>query len=130
MTELWKTPSPSSGFLEGVAFKVLPGRTSVLAFQFEAANGGWETCELLFRDVAAFKCTYLPALTAEMIQSAYDRLVEFESSEWLSDANSVRRVEPRSPRHLRICFDDGPCYEFLCAGFEIARSGTPAGDPP
>ena len=119
MTELWKTPSPSSGFLEGVAFKVLPRRTCVLSFQFEGANGGWETCELLFHGVAAFKCTYLPALTAEMIQSAYDKLVAIESTSWLRDANSVRRLEPTPLRHLRICFDDGPCYEFLCAEFEV-----------
>jgi hypothetical protein len=130
MTNLWKTPSPSSAFLEGVAFKVLPRRTSVLSFQFEGMNGGWETCELLFRDVAAFKCTYLPALTAEMIQSAYDKLVEIESSAWLSDANSLRRVDPISLRHLRICFDDGPCYEFLCAGFEIGSGGAPIGGSP
>jgi hypothetical protein len=124
MTELWKTPSPSSGFLEGVALKVLPKRSCVISFQFEDADGGWETCELLFRDVAAFKCTYLPALTAEMIQSAYDKLVEIESSVWLSDAKSVRRLEPISLKHLRICFDDGPCYEFLCAGVEIVSGGV------
>jgi hypothetical protein len=130
MTELWKTPGASSGFLEGVAFKVLPGRTSVLSFQFEAANGGWETCELLFRHVAAFKCTYLPALTAEMVQSAYDRLVEVGSSSWLSEAHTARQREPISLRHLRICFDDGPCYEFLCGGFEIASGRPPTGGSP
>lgn len=121
MTDLWMTPSPSSGFLEGVAFKVLPRRTCVLAFQYEGASGGWDSCELRFRDVAAFKCTYLPALPAEAIQSAYDKLVDVGSSEWLSEANLIRATAGKATplRHLRICFDDGPCYEFLCADFEI-----------
>ena len=130
MTELWKTPSPSSGFLEEAAFKVLPRRTCVISFQFEGANGVGQTCDLVFRDVAAYKCTYLPALTAEMIQSAYDKLVEIGSSTWLSDASSVRGLEPILLRHLRICFDDGPCYEFLCAGFELASRAAHIGPPP
>ena len=118
MTELWKLPTPSSG-LEGVAFKELPRRTGVLSFQYEDPDGGFATCELRFHDVAALKCTYLPALSADMIRSAYDKLVEIQNSPWLIEANSNRPDEPKSRRHLRICFDDGPCYEFLCAEFEI-----------
>jgi hypothetical protein len=125
MTELWKTPSPSSSFLEGVAFKILPKRTCVLSFSSEGASGGWKTFELRFREVAAFKCTYLPALTVEMIQSAYDNLVDMGSSAWLAEAKSVRThaSEGAPLKHLRISFDDGPCYEFLCTGFE-AVNGT------
>jgi hypothetical protein len=132
MTELWVTPSPSSSFLEGIAFKVLLKRTCILSFQYEGASGDWDSGELRFRDVAAFKCTYLPALTAELIQSAYDKLVEVGSSEWLSDANLVRASSAITTplRHLRICFDDGPCYEFLCADYEIACGGTSAAAPP
>jgi hypothetical protein len=118
MTELWKMPSPSSG-LEGVAFKELPRRTCVLSFQYEDPDGAFATCELHFHDVAALRCTYLPALTADLIRSAYDKLVEIRNSPWLSEANSVRWDRPKPLRHLRICFDDGPCYEFLCAEFEI-----------
>ena len=120
ITEYWQTPSPSSNFLEGVAFRVLPKRTCSLSFKSEDANGNWETFDLRFREVAAFKCTYLPALTAEMIQSAYDKLVDMGESTWLAEARSVRtHANEGTPlRHLRICFDDGPCYEFLCTGFE------------
>ena len=123
MTELWKSPSPSSSFLEGVLLKVLPKRSCVLSFSTEGASGGWEAFELRFHEVAAFKCTYLPALTAEMIRSAYDTLVNLESSAWLAEASSVRSdpSEAGLLRHLRICFDDGPCYEFLCTGFDAVR---------
>jgi len=109
----------SSGFLKGVAFKELPRRTCVLSFQYEDPDGGFATCELRFHDVAALRCTYLPALSADMIRSAYDKLVDIRSSAWLSEANSIRPDEQESLRHLRICFDDGPCCEFLCRGFDI-----------
>lgn len=125
ISELWQIPSPSSSFLEGVAFKILPKRTCSLSFKFEGANGDWESLELRFHEVVALKCTYLPALTVQMIQSAYDKLVDVGDSSWLAEARAVHRQanEGAPLRHLRISFDDGPCYEFLCTGFE-AISGT------
>src|SRR5262245_54908170 len=124
MTELWQTPSPSSSFLEGVTFKLLPRRTCVLSFAYERASGGWETSELRFHEVVAFKCTFQPALTAEMIESAYDKLVDIGRSTWLDEAHQVRMPEGGGAllRHLRICFDDGPCYEFLCPRFEVTTA--------
>jgi hypothetical protein len=109
--------------LEGVTFKILPRRTCVLSFTYEGASGAWETSELRFDEVAAFKCTFQPALTAEMIESAYDKLVDMGSSSWLDEANRARVPEGAGTvlRHLRICFDDGPCYEFLCPRFELRK---------
>lgn len=121
-TELWEPPSPSSSFLEGVTFIDQPQRVCGLSFSYEKSDGDQETCELRFRDVVAYKCTYLPALTAQMIRSAYDKLVDVGSSEWLREAVGVSQDEGPPLRHLRICFDDGPCYEFLCGGFETAKS--------
>jgi hypothetical protein len=123
MKTLWQTPAPSSGFLEGVSFKVLPKRTCALSFQYESLEGQMETCELRFVGVEAFKCTYLTSLTVEMIESAYDRLVDLGASQWLHEVKDVFKTQGASPalKHLRICFDDGPCYEFLCSGLELAR---------
>jgi len=129
MSELWSAPSPSSGFLKEASLGILPQRSCILSFTFEGASGDPETCELRFREVVAFKCTYLPALTVEMIRSAYDKLVDVENSPWLAEARSVRTMEgDASLRHLRICFDDGPCYEFLCKGFESVRRPASALD--
>jgi len=120
LTELWHTPSPSSGFLEGVALQILPHRVCVLSFRYEGANAGWEKGELRFLEVAAYKCTYMGALTVEMVESAYDRLVDMGSTQWLLEAITAQAARGGSAplRHLRICFDDGPCYEFICTGFE------------
>jgi hypothetical protein len=122
MNTLWQTPAPSSGFLEGVSLKVLPKRVCTLAFRYEGTEGRLDSCELRFAGVEAFKCTYLTSLTVEMIESAYDKLIDVGSSQWLDEAITAanRRGTMPSLKHLRICFDDGPCYEFLCTGFEIA----------
>lgn len=68
-----------------------------------------------FDGVEAVRITYHRACSEEMIR-AYDQLVEIEDSEWLVEVRSRVRAEgPKAPvRHLRIYFDDGPCYEFLC----------------
>ncbi len=122
---LWKTPAPSSGFLEGVSFKVLPKRVCVLSFQYENADAQPRSCEIRFSEVAAFKCTYLISLTKEMVESSYDELIDYGGSQWLDEAKAEAKLMAipgrSSPdlKHFRICFDDGPCYEFLCAKFEV-----------
>jgi len=79
---------------------------------------------LKFFDVVALKCTYMSGLTVEMIESAYDRLVDMGSTPWLIETAAAHAARGGSVplRHLRICFDDGPCYELICPGFE-ARTG-------
>jgi hypothetical protein len=123
MRTLWRTPAPSTSFIEGVSFKVLSKRVCTLSFDYENLEGVLVSGEARFVDVAAFKCTYLPSLTAEMIESAYDRLVDVGCSQWLEEARAVAEYKgATSPlRHLRVCFDDGPCYEFVCCSFELAQ---------
>ena len=119
MTTLWETPSPSSGFIDGIRSKNSPGVLASSRSVLKSRMATSQTCELRFHDVAALRCTYLPALSADLIRSAYDKLVDIRSSAWLSEANSIRPDAQESLRHLRICFDDGPCFEFLCRGFDI-----------
>jgi hypothetical protein len=56
-----------------------------------------------------------------MIESSYDKLVDAGETPWLLEAQSAASSLGDSPSltHLRICFDDGPCYEFLCEAFEV-----------
>jgi hypothetical protein len=47
-----------------------------------------------------------------MISSSYGKLVEVEGSAWLAESLAVRgRPHGTVLRHVRITFDDGPCYE-------------------
>jgi hypothetical protein len=79
---------------------------------------------------------YLPASTAsnalierlaaaEMFNTAYDKLVALGTTPWLAEVLQVRERahQPDSGlRHLMICFDDGPCSEFICSNFAEKRS--------
>lgn len=123
-TELWTTPGPSSGFLESATLKTLAGRTCVLNFGAESASGDCQQYELRFYEVVAYKCTYLPGLSVEMLRSAYDKVIDVGMTSWLAETNalSANALEGAVLRHLRVCFDDGPCYEFLCRRFDA----TPA----
>jgi hypothetical protein len=102
----------------------LLGRQCELSFYIESDDGD-RKAGILFDDVEAYKCTHMTALSVEMINAAYDRLVRLENSPWLSEvkANSAsfyrtRQGAAKDLQHLMICFDDGPCYEFIRGGFK------------
>lgn len=90
-------------------------------FKYESDTGEFRSCELRFLGVEAYKCTYLTSLTVDMIESAYDELVDMGETVWLAEAKLVAQQRGQLPnlKHLRICFDDGPCYEFICLDFEL-----------
>ena len=93
----------------------LPRRKCALTFHIEGSSGESRLIELKFIEVTAFKCTYPAACTADMFDSAYGKLVDLGRTAWLEST-------PPSPglKHLMICFDDGPCYEFLCLEYSVA----------
>jgi hypothetical protein len=86
------------------------------------------TVRLAFLRISAFKATFHHACNADMIKWAYDQLVDLGSTEWLNEISrqiaSRERVAP-SLRHLMICFDDGPCFEFLCDSYSISTDSRP-----
>ena len=121
MKTLWTLPMPSSGRDDGPDIQVRPGRECVLAFECEDSGAVTHYFELIFANVKSFRCTYLHALTTEMIES-YDRLDDVGDTSWLEEVRSqtVNYLPNERLRHLRICFDDGPCYEFICEGFDVS----------
>lgn len=124
MNILWKMPFPSSGLFSGPTLVEHAGRLLGLKFSGEDKEYEIREYELQFANVCAFKCTYLPALTSDLIASSYDRLVELGNTDWLLQAqNSANRAPSLTApsKHLRICFDDGPCYEFLCSAFAFIQ---------
>ena len=100
---------------------VLPNRECLLSFSYENFEGEFKPAAVLISGIEAFRCTYLTSLTVEMIESAYDRLVDMGESQWLREVKSAGDSSRHSAslKHLRICFDDGPCYEFICVAFRI-----------
>ncbi|WP_298252199.1 hypothetical protein [Bradyrhizobium sp.] len=123
---LWELPVPSSSQTKGPTLNVLVGRECEIAYYIETDDGDRKEA-LIFEGVEAFKTTYMTARSVDMIEMAYDRLVRIEASPWLAETTKnsdpyyqSREGEARKLQHLMICFDDGPCYEFICAGFKVA----------
>jgi len=121
---LWDIPVPATGLVRGPHFKQLPKRQCEISLSIEADDGSEKWLSLLFGGVEVYKCTYLSSLTADMIEAAYGKLVSIKNSALLAEVNSryreycgTRARQPENLRHLMICFDDGPCYEFICCGF-------------
>ena len=116
---VWQSPVPSSGFLRGVDLQTRPQREIVLGFEFEDADEEMRTAELSFKNVVHYRTTYLAALRADTINQAYDRLVDVSESTELREVIAVTEANGKGSnyRHYRVCFDDGPCFDFICRSF-------------
>lgn len=117
---IWELPVPPTAIVRGPDFSVLPRRGTKLEFSIEGPAAKETTVTLRFDDVVAYRCTYLPALTATMVEAAYGKLVDLGATNWLTEVQRV--IRPLNPllRHLMICFDDGPCYELICESYLVA----------
>lgn len=118
---VWKSPVPSTAYLREVDVQIGLGREIALVFQFEGADGTLREGRISFKDVVLHRTTYLYAIRAEVIEQAYDRLVDMGSSPELRDLFDVLRANGRSTevRHFQICFDDGPCFDLFARAFEV-----------
>jgi hypothetical protein len=120
LATLWKCPVPISA-IQGPHLRELHHRQYEVSFTTED-----QEFTLHFNGVAAFMCTHLRLLTVEMLSASYGRVVDLGETKWLADSMRFANRDPREPvlrlRNLQICFDDGPCYEFLCEGFAEANA--------
>jgi hypothetical protein len=125
---LWTLPVASTALLSESTFQMLLKRTCALLCEYEDYNAIIVSLKLLFDGVESFKCTYMGACTVEMIRTAYDKVVDVGSTEWLTvirdrlvnSGYGSQNVEDL--KHLMIYFDDGPCYEFICRSFRVEES--------
>jgi hypothetical protein len=119
--ELYKIKVPSSA-LSSPIFTMELGRRCSLTYSYEIENTDFEVHErLVFEGVEAFKCTYYTANSLEVFE-AYGRILKLSRSAWLKEIiKNLSRAGTAAANlaHLRIFFDDGPCYEFICRSFEV-----------
>lgn len=118
MTELYNLPLPITG-MESPCLEILPQKSCRLACHFE--HPGFHLT-LDFTGVHAFRCTYYTAIEPEMLHAAFGKVIDLGTTNWLKDvvtnlANA--RTGNAGVRHLAVCFDDGPLYEFICSSFNI-----------
>ena len=119
---IWQTLMSSTAFLNSSKFSILPKRKCLLEYSYEDEEGASTIFEkLIFDGVESFKCTHYKACSLEMIK-AYCKIVDVGESDWLIEIKqnlSQAKVKAENLKHLRIYFDDGPCYEFICKSFEV-----------
>lgn len=103
---------------------MLHGRRCSLEYSYESEKDDSATPEkLIFDGVESFKCTYYNSCSLEMIE-AYDKVINIGKSEWLIGIKqnlANTKIDSENLKHLRIYFDDGPCYEFICRSFQAVN---------
>ncbi len=121
---LWTFPDPSAPLVGDPHLSPL-GETCLVEFSFQIAERRSEAVSLLFDRVASYRCTLRQALSPPVLRTFQGRLTEITGSAWKDEVLAAlmdNGTPPSSPlRHLVICFEEGPCYDFICGGFE-ARS--------
>lgn len=119
---IWKMSVPSTSLFQSAKFSTCLGRKCSLEYSFEGEEDFSVVFEtLIFDGVESFKCTYYKACSLEMIE-AYGKIIDVENSDWLSEIRHnllSYEADSKGLKHLRIYFDDGPCYEFICRSFEV-----------
>ncbi len=119
---IWKMSVPSTALFQSPKFSKCLGRKCSLEYSYEGEEDFSAIFEnLIFDGVECFKCTYYRSCSLEM-REAYGKVIDVGNSRWLSEIkqNLLQAGEnAESLKHLRIYFDDGPCYEFICRAFEV-----------
>jgi len=125
MTEiLWDVPLPPTQ-ISNAELIAHPGRQCELLLETDEELGESERFHLVFEGVEAYRCTYLTAITEEMVKDAYGALVRIETSSWLgvskrnAEFYAPQKQKPKDLQHLMICLDDGPCYEVICTNVRL-----------
>ena len=121
---IWALPFPSTAMLDSPLMQKLLGKKLDVSFSLQEDETE-ETRKFLlsYSGVEAFKWTYLTSCSREMINSAYDKLVDCGDTEWLQECQeiSARVDRPRELHHYRIFFDDGPCIEVIGEGVSVVE---------
>ena len=124
-TTMWRLPVPATR-VTSHRFVQVGGRHCELTVVVLDDDDTEKSFVIAFDGVEAFRCTYLTSLTAEMVKSAYGKLVRQEASSWLEEVlqaySAYYESSGRSPErlmHTIICLDDGPCYEVICTSLAL-----------
>lgn len=134
--EIFVLPMPSS-WLSSPEFKPGLGRSNTIRCEWLE----YEKCEskenenpkitqitrvdLIFSKCWGIKITHYVAIDAKWIPLAYGKVVDLGATGWLRNIRSniaANRIETGQLRHLMICFDDGPLFEFICESFEVEQN--------
>lgn len=95
------------------------GRTCVLLCYWEALAAN--AIAIIFKSLQAYRCTYDEACSLDQFRTGTDQLIDMGVTSWLKEIRESV-ADGEALRHMMICLEDGPCYEFICTGFEIEEA--------
>lgn len=124
---IWKLPVSCSLLVREPKLTKGLRRRYTLSLEWENEDADRDgKAELRFEGVESYRVTHLWSLTIEMLEPGFGELVELPPSDWLRRSMDVRLGRPPGVvlRHFRMCFDDGPCYEFLCTDCQVEIDQT------
>jgi hypothetical protein len=118
---LFKMPVPSYELLPGgphinLGFSL----TSIFCDYADPDSGAPSRLTLIFDSIETSKLTNRFANDVEIIDKAYEQVVDFGESEWLRHVKSKlaqNSADSSGLRHLVIYFDGGTGLEFICRDF-------------
>src|SRR5262249_5123005 len=130
---LWRLVTAPTALFGDPQFSALSERRCELSFNYEGDSvENMTSVSLLFEGVEAFRCTHLSSCSAEMFRQPYGQLIDLEKTGWLKEVvplytkhRNAYGKPVKDLRHLMICFDDGPCYEFICTSFQESSAIEP-----
>lgn len=118
---LWQLPVPSTALIGGgPVFEKRVRREVALRMAYET-EAGEQAVAVVFEGVEAFKVTYDRA-RCDSMHEALDRLTDQGETSWLGEVSGSLRhhgVAATGLAHMRINFDDGPCYEVICTSYRL-----------
>lgn len=118
---IYNLPGPSTSLLHSPVFEERAKRTCAIICEYESeSEENSFVLALIFEGIEAYKCIYYNAVSLQLIQEAYDKVVDFGESRWLAEIRSNLNksdADATNLSHLSIYFDDGPAYEFICRDF-------------
>ena len=119
---IFKLPVASTFLFQGPKLVELPRRNYALVCEFESDNvSNVERLVLFFEQTEAVRVTFHNSCDSYLIQNAYDRVINLGKTEWLQE---IRRRNAHDEKlleglkHFALYVDDGPTFEFVCAGFQ------------
>jgi hypothetical protein len=122
---IYSLPVPSTALLKDPEFQKRIRRTCALVFEYEnEVEENVVVVTIIFSKIEAFRCTYHMACSLEIVQNAYDKVIDCGNTEWLKEIKvnlTTSRQDIPNLSHLAIYFDDGPTYEFICQEFFVEK---------
>ena len=123
---VWELPVPANALVS----QRLPERNNRSGYDLTLDydhDGDICTTTITFHACVAYRCTYRPALAADLVEACLGRVIAIEESPWLASLPGASGLGAGGTLiHAAISLEhDGCCHEFLCRAATWTNPTTP-----